>query len=77
MGPSHAQSATSDTAPPSRSVCALVAMSLSSSRSRMASLSSGIIGAGKVQQVTFGPGGSTPVQLTERQRWDYRNKDET
>ena len=33
--------------------------------------------AGKVHQVTFGPGDSAPVQLTERQRWDYRNKDET
>ena len=33
--------------------------------------------AGKVHQVTFGPGDSTPVQLTEQQRWDYRNKDET
>ena len=32
---------------------------------------------GKVHQVTFGPGDSAPVQLTERQRWDYRNKDET
>ena len=33
--------------------------------------------AGKVHQVTFTPSATTPVQLTERQRWDYRNKDET
>ena len=33
--------------------------------------------AGKVHQVTFTPSGSTPVQLTEQQHWDYRNKDET
>ena len=33
--------------------------------------------AGKVHQVTFTPSGSAPVQLTELQRWDYRNKDET
>ena len=33
--------------------------------------------AGKVHQVTFGPSGSTPVQLTEQHRWEYRNKDET
>ena len=31
----------------------------------------------RYNQVTFTPSGSTPVQLTERQRWDYRNKDET
>ena len=33
--------------------------------------------AGKVHQVTFTPSGSTPVQVMERQRWEYRNKDET
>ena len=33
--------------------------------------------AGKVHQVTFNPSGGTPVQLMERRRWDYRNKDET
>ena len=33
--------------------------------------------AGKVHQVTFRPSSSTPVQLTEQHRWDYRNKDET
>ena len=33
--------------------------------------------AGKVHQVTFTPSATTPVQLTEQQRWDYRNKDET
>ena len=33
--------------------------------------------AGKVHQVTFSPNPATPVQLTEQQRWDYRNKDET
>ena len=33
--------------------------------------------AGKVHQVTFSPNPTTPVQLTEQQHWDYRNKDET
>ena len=33
--------------------------------------------AGKVHQVTFGPGGSAPVQTVEQQRWEYRNRDET
>ena len=33
--------------------------------------------AGKVRQVTFGPGGSAPVQVVEQQRWEYRTKDET
>ena len=33
--------------------------------------------AGKVHQVTFRPTGGAPVQLTERQRWDYRKEDET
>ena len=33
--------------------------------------------AGKVHQVAFGPGSGAPVQVTERQRWEYRNKDET
>ena len=31
----------------------------------------------KLHQVTFTPSATTPVQLTERQRWDYRNRDET
>ena len=33
--------------------------------------------AGKVQQVTFGPGDGVPVQVVEQQRWEYRNRDET
>ena len=33
--------------------------------------------AGKVHQVTFGPGSSAPVQMVERQRWEYRNREET
>ena len=33
--------------------------------------------AGKVHQVTFSPSAATPVQLTKRHRWDYRNRDET
>ena len=33
--------------------------------------------AGKVHQVTFTPGGGSPVQVMEQQRWEYRNKDET
>ena len=33
--------------------------------------------AGKVHQVTFSPNPATPAQLTEQQRWDCRNKDET
>ena len=33
--------------------------------------------AGKVHQVTFSPSGSAPVQMTEQQRWEYRNRDET
>lgn len=33
--------------------------------------------AGKVQQLTFGPGGGVPVQVVEQQRWEYRTKDET
>ena len=31
----------------------------------------------RVHQVTVTPTATTPVQLTERQRWDYRNRDET
>ena len=31
----------------------------------------------KGSQVTFSPSATTPVQLTERHRWDYRNRDET
>ena len=33
--------------------------------------------AGKVLQVTFTPNRTTPVHLTEQQRCDYRNRDET
>ena len=33
--------------------------------------------AGKVQQVTFGPGDGFPVQVVEQQRWESRNRDET
>ena len=33
--------------------------------------------AGKIHQVTFTPSATTPVQLTQRHRWDYRNKYET
>ena len=33
--------------------------------------------AGKVQQVTFGPGDGAPVQVVEQQRWEYRNREET
>ena len=33
--------------------------------------------AGKVPQVTFGPGDSAPVQMIEQQRWEYRNREET
>ena len=33
--------------------------------------------AGKVRQVTFGPGDSAPVQMVEQQRWEYRNREET
>ena len=33
--------------------------------------------SGKVQQVTFGPGDSAPVQMVEEQRWEYRNREET
>ena len=33
--------------------------------------------AGKVQQVTFGPGDSAPVELIEQHRWEYRNREET
>ena len=33
--------------------------------------------AGKVHQVTFGPGGGAPVQVVEQQRWEYRNRAET
>ena len=33
--------------------------------------------AGKVHQVTFGPGSSAPVQMVEQQRWEYRNREET
>lgn len=33
--------------------------------------------AGKVHQVTFGPGGGAPVQVVEQQRWEYRDRDET
>ena len=33
--------------------------------------------AGKVRQVTFGPGASAPVQMIEQQRWEYRNREET
>ena len=29
------------------------------------------------RSITFTPSATTPVQLTERQRWDYRSKDET
>lgn len=33
--------------------------------------------AGKVRQLIFGPGSGVPVQVDERQRWEYRTKDET
>ena len=33
--------------------------------------------AGKVQQVTFGPGAGVPVQVIEQERWEYRTRDET
>lgn len=33
--------------------------------------------AAKVHQVTFGASGSVPVQVSEQQRWDYRNRTET
>lgn len=33
--------------------------------------------AGKVQQVTFEPGGGAPVQMVEQQRWEYRDREET
>ena len=33
--------------------------------------------AGKVQQITFGPGAGGPVQVDEQQRWEYRTRDET
>ena len=32
--------------------------------------------AGKVQQLTFAPGGGVPVQVNEQQRWEYRTRDE-
>lgn len=33
--------------------------------------------AGKVQQLTFAPGGGMPVQVNEQQRWEYRTREET
>ena len=33
--------------------------------------------AGKVHQVTFGLGGSAPVEVVEQERWEYRNREET
>ena len=33
--------------------------------------------AGKVQQITFGPGAGVPVQVIEQDRWEYRTRDET
>ncbi len=33
--------------------------------------------AGKVQQITFGPGAGVPVQVIEQERWEYRTRDET
>ena len=33
--------------------------------------------AGKVRQVTFAPGATAPVEMVERQRWEYRNRGET
>ena len=33
--------------------------------------------AGKVQQITFGPGAGVPVQVIEQDRWEFRTKDET
>ena len=34
--------------------------------------------AGKVQQISFGPGpAGTPVQVIEQERWEYRTRDET
>ncbi len=33
--------------------------------------------AEKVHQVTFGPGVAAPVQTVEKQRWEYRNREET
>ena len=32
--------------------------------------------AGKVQQLTFAPGGGIPVQVNEQQRWEYRTREE-
>jgi len=33
--------------------------------------------AGKVRQVTFGPSVTAPVEMVERQRWEYHNREET
>ena len=33
--------------------------------------------AGKIQQITFGPGAGGPVQVIEQDRWEYRTRDET
>ena len=33
--------------------------------------------AGKVHQVTFTPSGTAPVEMVERQRWEYRDREET
>ena len=33
--------------------------------------------AGKVHQVTFAPSATAPVEMVERQRWEYRNREET
>jgi len=33
--------------------------------------------ADKVPQVTFGPEATAPVEMVERQRWEYRNREET
>ena len=33
--------------------------------------------AGKVQQITFGPGAGAPVQVIEQDQWEYRTRDET
>ena len=33
--------------------------------------------AGKVHLVTFRPSGGAPVQVMDRQLWEYRNRDET
>ena len=34
-------------------------------------------GFGKVRQVTFTPSATAPVEMVERQRWEYLNREET